>query len=144
MSFKNRKQTTGYTIEEIEGIGTAFAAKLATANIVTTDDLLELCSSKQGRENTSEQTGVGEGLILKWANLADLMRISGIGSEYSELLEASGVDTVKELQHRNADNLSAKMEEVNNEKKLTRVVPAASVVARWIDQAKTTTPLITH
>ena len=76
--------------------------------------------------------------------MADLMRVSGVGSEYSELLEAAGVDTVKELRNRNAENLAAKMAEVNEQKKLTRAVPSQKVVEGWVEQAKTMEPLITH
>ena len=133
-----------YKIEEIEGIGPAYAEKLSAADVKTTDDLLKLCCDAKGRKATSEKTGVSEGQLLKWANMADLMRISGVGSEYSELLEAAGVDTVKELRNRNAENLAAKMTEVNEVKKLTRAVPAEKVVAGWVEQAKTLDPLITH
>jgi predicted flap endonuclease-1-like 5' DNA nuclease len=134
----------GYKIEEIEGIGPAYAGKLASANIRNTDDLLKLCCAANGRKSTSEKAGISEDLLLEWANMADLMRISGIGPEYSELLEAAGVDTVKELRNRNAENLAAKMAEVNQNKKLTRNVPSQKVVSKWIDQAKSLDPLITH
>jgi len=134
----------GYKIDEIEGIGPAYAGKLATAKIGTTDDLLKLCCDAKGRKTTAETTGISEGQLLKWANMADLMRVSGVGSEYSELLEAAGVDTVKELRNRNAENLAAKMAEVNASKKLTRTVPSEKVVSGWIDQAKSLDPLITH
>ena len=85
-----------------------------------------------------------EGQLLKWANMADLMRISGVGEEFSELLEAAGVDTVKELRNRKADNLAARMAEVNQAKKLIRQVPSASQVSKWIEQAKSLAPTITH
>jgi len=134
----------GYKIEEIEGVGPAYAEKLATAGIATTDDLLDKCASKAGRSATADSTGLSEKLLLKWANMADLMRISGVGEEYSELLEVAGVDTVKELRNRNAENLAAKMAEVNEEKKLTRTVPSQSQVEKWIEQAKGLDPLITH
>ena len=133
-----------YKIEEIEGIGPAFAAKLASAEISTTEHLLKLCCDAKGRKSTAEKCGLTTSQLLKWANMADLMRISGIGSEYSELLEAAGVDTVKELRNRNAANLAAKMAEVNAEKKLTRTVPSEKVVTGWVDQAKGMEPLITH
>ena len=93
---------------------------------------------------TAATTGLSEGQLLKWANMADLMRISGIGPEYSELLEAAGVDTVKELRNRNAENLAARMAEVNATSKLTRAVPAEKVVSDWIEQAGSLEPLITH
>lgn len=134
----------GYKIEEIEGIGPANAKKLTAADISTTAGLLKLCCDAKGRKATAEKTGIGEGQLLKWANMADLMRISGVGSEYSELLEAAGVDTVKELRNRNAANLAAKMAEVNATKKLTRTVPSEKVVSKWVEQAGTLDPLITH
>jgi predicted flap endonuclease-1-like 5' DNA nuclease len=134
----------GYKIEEIEGIGPAYAEKLAAADINTTDELLKLCCDAKGRKATAEKTGLSEGQLLKWANMADLMRISGIGSEYSELLEAAGVDTVKGLRNRNAENLAAKMAEVNATKNLTRALPAGKTVSKWIEQAGSLEPLITH
>ena len=133
-----------YGIEEIEGIGPSFAEKLMKAEIKTTEDLLKLCCDKSGRGKVAGTTSLSEGQLLKWANLADLMRISGIGPQYSELLEAAGVDTVKELRHRNAENLETKMGEVNEEKKLTRQVPKAKEIERWIATAKDTEPTITH
>jgi len=134
----------GYKIEEIEGIGPAYAKKLAAANITTTDGLLKLCCDAKGRKTTAETTGVSEAQLLKWVNMADLMRISGIGAEFSELLEAAGVDTVKELRNRKPANLAAKMAEVNAAKKLTRAVPSEKTVTGWVEQAKSLQPLITH
>ena len=133
-----------YKIDEIEGIGASYKQKLAAAEIKTTDDLLKLCCNSKGRRHVSTTTGVSEKMLLEWSNMADMMRISGIGPEYAELLEAAGVDTVKELQHRKAENLATKMEEVNKTKKLTRRSPAASVVQGWIDQAKKMKPTISH
>ena len=91
-----------------------------------------------------EETGIDGKRILKWANMADLMRISGVGEEYSELLEAAGVDTVKELKHRNAANLAEKMSEVNEDKKLVRQVPSESQVTKWVEQAKELPPMMTY
>lgn len=133
-----------YKIEEIEGIGPAMAKKLAKADIKTTSDLLVACSDKKGRSATSEVTECSTTQLLKWANMADLMRISGVGQEFSELLEAAGVDTVKELRNRNAANLAAAMIATNEEKKLTRATPSEKSVQGWIDQAKELKPLITH
>lgn len=126
-----------YKIEEIEGIGPAYASKLMEAGIRITGSLLESCADPKGRDVLSEKTSIGSHLLLKWANSADLMRISGIGRQFAELLEASGVDTVKELKHRQADNLAAKMAEINAEKRLCRVSPGPAVVAKWIAQAQT-------
>lgn len=133
-----------YKIEDIEGIGPAYAAKLAQAGIKTTGQLLKLCCDKKGRSESAQKTGLSEQQLLKWVNLADLMRVSGVGGEYSELLEAAGVDTVKELRNRNAANLAKKMSEVNAARKLTRAVPSESMIARWITQANSLAPLITH
>jgi len=133
-----------YRIEEVEGIGPAYAAKLQPAGIVTTDDLLKLCCDAASRKATAEKTGLSQSQLLKWANMADLMRISGVGSEYSELIEAAGVDTVKELRNRHADNLAASMAAVNASKKLTRTVPSEKLVSGWIEQARTLTPLVSH
>lgn len=133
-----------YKITEIEGIGPAKAEKLGQADIKTTDDLLKLCCDKKGRKAVSESSGCSEKELLKWANMADLMRISGVGEEYSELLEAAGVDTVKELATRRPDNLTAKMAEVNETKNLTRAVPSEKTVTKWVAQAKDLKPLITH
>lgn len=133
-----------YKITEIEGIGPTYGDKLAQANIKNTDDFLKFCADAKGRKAVSGDTGIPEKLLLGWANMADLMRINGIGKQYSELLEAAGVDTVKELRNRRADNLTAKMQEVNEVKKLARTTPAQSVVEGWVEQAKTLDPKISH
>ncbi|MBK8208973.1 MAG: DUF4332 domain-containing protein [Rhodospirillales bacterium] len=133
-----------YRVEEIEGIGAVIAGKLQAAGIKTTADLLAKCGSVKGRKGTAEQTGIDERKLLAFANMADLMRISGVGSEFSELLEAAGVDTVKELQHRNVDNLVSKMVEINEKQKLTRRTPNSIEVAKWVDQAKALPPMISH
>jgi predicted flap endonuclease-1-like 5' DNA nuclease len=133
-----------YKVEDIEGIGAKYAERLQAAGIKTTDDLLSVCGSRNGRDDVAAQSGFSASQLLKWANMADLMRISGVGEEYSELLEAAGVDTVKELATRNAENLAAKMKEVNEAKKLTRALPAASQVQKWVDQAKTMDPAVSH
>ncbi len=133
-----------YKIIEIEGIGPAFTEKLAVGGIQTTDDLLQFCGDPGGRKKMYQTTGISESQLLKWANMADMMRVSGIGPQFAELLEASGVDTVKELQHRNAENLAAKMAEVNAQKKLAKTSPAVSVVEDWIGQAKSLKPGISY
>ncbi len=125
-----------YKIEEIEGIGPAFGAKLKEAGVTTTDKYFKACRTKADRKALAQQTGIDEAKILKWANMADLFRVKGIGAQYSELLEAAGVDTVKELAQRNAENLTEKMAEVNAEKKLVRLVPALKSVKNWVAQAK--------
>ncbi|MDD4343248.1 MAG: DUF4332 domain-containing protein [Eubacteriales bacterium] len=119
----------------IEGIGEAYEVKLKEAGIGSIEKLLAACTTKKGRKDLAEKAEVSEKLILKWANHADLIRIKGIGGEYAELLEAAGVDTVPELSNRRADNLTAKMAEVNAKKKLVRKLPTEKMVKDWIDQA---------
>ena len=134
----------GYKIDEIEGIGPSYREKLTAAGIKSTDDLLKHCCDAKGRKATAEKTGVSEKMLLNWTNMADLMRVSGIGRQYAELLEASGVDTIKELRNRNAENLAQKMEEINGEKKLAKTTPSVSTITDWIAQAKKTDPKISH
>jgi len=122
-------------LNTIEGIGEAYESKLNDAGIKTVEGLLEICSKKKSRTELSAKTDISEKLILKWTNHADLARIKGIGGEYAELLEASGVDTVPELATRKAENLYKKMKETNDAKELVRRIPTQDQVADWIKQA---------
>ncbi len=133
-----------YEIKTIEGIGPAFGAKLEAAQIKTTDDLLTRGATPAGRKELAEATQISEKQLLSWVNMADLLRVPGVGKEYSELLHAAGVDTIKELRQRRADNLASKMAEVNAEKKLARAVPAEKTVSGWIDAAKGIDPKISY
>ena len=126
-----------YPIEDVEGIGPTYGEKLRGAGIEDTDALLSACKTPAQRKDLAAKTGISDGHILKWANMVVLYRVKGIGSEFSELLEAAGVDTVPELAQRKAENLAAKMVEVNDAKKLTRRVPTAAEVAGWVEHAKT-------
>ena len=131
-------------IAEIEGIGPVYAEKLAGAGIKTTEGLLDAGASKSGRKKLAADAGVDEKAILKWVNMADLFRVKGIGQEYSQLLEATGVDTVKELRNRVPANLFSKMEEVNTAKKLVRLTPALKNVEKWVEHAKSLDPKVTY
>ncbi len=133
-----------YKIDQIEGIGEVYAQKLEAAGISTTDQLLEIAATPKGRKSIAEQTGISEKLILKWANHADLFRIKGVAGQFAELLEAAGVDTVKELRHRVPANLHAKLVEVNDVKNLCNRVPAESEIARMVEQAKELPPVMTY
>ncbi len=134
----------GYSIQEIEGIGPAYGDKLAGVGINTTTQLLKRCCDRKGRKTVCEESGISDQLILSWTNMADLMRISGIGPQFAELLHAAGVDTIKELRQRNAANLTEKMAEVNGQKKLTRRTPPLSLVEGWIATAKETEPQMSY
>ena len=133
-----------HRIDEIEGIGSAYGTKLEATGISNTDDLLERCGSAKGRKAVAEETDISAKLLLTWANHADLMRISGIGPQNAELLEAVGVDTVKELRTRNADNLAVKMTEINEQKQLTKATISAKKTADWVAKAKELEPRISH
>lgn len=132
------------SIEKIEGIGPKLGETLRNAGIRTVDDLLEAGAEKRARTALAEKTGISESRLLKCVNMADLFRINGVASQYAELLECAGVDTVKELKHRNAENLAAKMAEVNGEKRLVRRPPSATVVNDWISQAQKLPAKVTH
>lgn len=131
-------------IEDIEGIGPAYAAKLRDAGVTTVEKLLEAGGTRKGREELEEKTGIAGANILKWTNHADLFRIKGVAGEFAELLEAAGVDSVPELAQRNAANLAAKMAEVNEAKKLTRRVPNEKMVGDWVAEAKTLSRAVHH
>lgn len=132
------------SIDAIEGIGHKYATKLRKARVRTTEALLKLGATKRGRRQLAEKTGLVERQILDWVNRADLMRIKGVGEEYSDLLEASGVDTIKELRRRNAANLLTAMIEINRKKDLVRRLPTEAMVQRWVDHAKGLDPIVTH
>lgn len=133
-----------YPIIDIEGIGPSYTKKLKKIGINRTDQLLERGASPKGRKQLAADSGITEKMILKWTNMADLMRINGVAEEYSELLEAAGVDTVKELRNRNATNLTVAMKEVNAKKKLVRLVPGEKSVTKWVAQAKKLKPMMTY
>lgn len=124
-------------IQDIEGIGPVTGDKLRAAGVSDTDTLLAKAATPMARKALAEASGLAEAQVLKFANMADLYGVKGIGSEYAELLEAAGVDTVPELSRRNAANLAAAMAQVNEQKKLVRRLPTESEVAGWVEHAKT-------
>ena len=132
------------SIETVEGIGAVYGKKLRAAGIRSTGAMLKAAAAPAGRKELAAKTGFSAHQILEWANRCDLMRVRGVGEEYSDLLEAAGVDTVKELRTRNAENLTAKMAEVNASKKLVRRVPALSMVKRWVAHAKELPPVMKY
>jgi predicted flap endonuclease-1-like 5' DNA nuclease len=132
-------------IEEIEGIGPVYAAKLGDAGVRTTDDLLEQGASASGRDTLAAASGVSTGQILRWVNHVDLMRLDGVGSEYADLLEAAGVDSCTELARRNPANLAQTFAELDAARPNTvRRVPGETTVAKWVEQAATLGKVVTH
>ena len=131
-------------LEKIEGIGPKFAKKLAAAGVKTTGGLLKAGADRKGRSALADKSGLSDTQILEWVNRADLIRVKGIGEEYSDLLEHSGVDTVPELAQRKPENLHAKMTEVNAAKKLVRQLPSVDAVKRWVAEAKGLPRVVTH
>ena len=132
-------------IDDIDGIGATQAAKLAEAGVTTTDDLLQWGANKAGRDSLETTTGISGKLILEWVNHADLMRIDGVGSEYSDLLEAAGVDSPSELAQRNAANLATTFQEVVAARPdIVRRVPSEAEIAGWISESKTLAKVVEH
>ncbi len=129
---------------DVEGIGPKYAEKLVQAGVKTVEGLLAQAGSPEGRKKLEETTGVDHKLILEWVNHADLYRIKGVGSEYSDLLEEAGVDTVPELAQRSPENLFKKMMEVNEAKKLVRHMPTEAQVKDWVEQAKKLPRVVTY
>jgi predicted flap endonuclease-1-like 5' DNA nuclease len=131
-------------LEVVEGIGPVYASQLRTAGIGTVEALLAAGASPAGRQQLEDKSGIGHALILEWVNLADLMRIKGIGEEYSDLLEEAGVDTVKELRNRVPENLLEGLVRTNAAKKLVRRLPTVGMVRDWVRQAKVLPPRVTY
>lgn len=132
------------SIDAIEAIDWRQATKLRKAGVRTTEALLKRGDRKSGRRRLAKETGLAERQILEWVNRADLMRVKGIGSEYSDLLEEAGVDTVRELRRRNAASLTKKIVEINEGKHLVRRLPTEKMVASWIDHAAALEPTVKY
>ena len=133
-----------YKIETIEGVAKVYGEKLRACGVNRTDQLLDKCASRKGRQDMAKESGIDEKLLLKWTNFCDLMRIRGVGEEYSELLEAAGVDTVKELRTRKPENLHKAMIEANKKRKMVRQTPGLKQVEKWVAHAKELDPVMTH
>ncbi|MEM7195486.1 MAG: DUF4332 domain-containing protein [Pseudomonadota bacterium] len=132
------------SIEAIEGIGPVYGAKLRAIKCSSPAQLLKDGATRKGRKQIAEKSGISDSIILRCVNMADLFRIKGVATQYAELLEAAGVDTVKELRNRNAANLTKAMADCNAKRKLCRQVPSLSMVEKWIAQAKTLKPVVTY
>ena len=132
-------------IEDVEGIGPSYAAKLGAAGVTSTDDLLDKGAKPSGRKALEDATGIDHSLILEWVNHVDLMRLDGVGSEYSDLLEAAGVDSPAELAQRNAGNLATTIQEVVAARpNIVRRAPSEHELQGWIDQSKKLSKIVEH
>jgi predicted flap endonuclease-1-like 5' DNA nuclease len=131
-------------IIEVEGIGEVYAKKLKEAGISTSEGLLDKGATPAGRDKIAKETGISHVRILRWVNHVDLFRIKGIETQYAELLEAAGVDTVPELAQRNPANLLAALAEVKAKKHPVRKLPSQEQVADWIKQAKKLPRVVTY
>lgn len=132
------------SIEALEGIGPVHGKKLRDIGCHSPARLLRDGADRKGRRMIAEKSGLSESLVLRCVNMADLFRIKGVATQYAELLEAAGVDTVKELRNRNAANLTEAMRKTNGEKRLVRQVPSLKMVENWVAQAKTLAPMVTY
>jgi predicted flap endonuclease-1-like 5' DNA nuclease len=132
-------------IEDVEGIGAAYAAKLEAVGVTSTEHLLERGAKPSGRRSLEEATGIDHALILEWVNHVDLMRIDGVGSEYSDLLEAAGVDSPAELARRNAANLATTIDEVVAARpNIVRRAPNEKELQDWIDHSQKLDKVVEH
>ncbi|WP_133128749.1 DUF4332 domain-containing protein [Legionella nagasakiensis] len=131
-----------YKLSQIESIGVKFRELLQKAGIEDQEQLLAACSQRGGRQTLAKETGINPKLILKWTQQADLARINGIGEEYAELLEHSGVDSVPTLAQFSPEKLFNTMQQVNEQTKLVRVMPSITKVESWIEQAQTLPPIV--
>ncbi len=132
-------------IDEVEGIGATYAEKLGEAGVKSTDDLLATGATANGRAKLAEATGISGKLILEWVNHVDLMRLKGVGSEYSDLLEAAGVDSPAELAQRNAANLATTIAElIAARPDVVRRTPSQATIEGWVAEAKTLPKVVTH
>ena len=132
------------SISAIQSMGHRNETKLRKAGVRTTDSLLKGAATRTGRRRLAKETGLSESDILSWVNRADLLRITGVGSEYADLLEIAGVDTIRELRRRNPERLLEAMTELNLRKRLVRRLPTEGMVSGWVDEAKALEPLVTH
>lgn len=133
-----------YSLRAIAGIGPAMAAKLKAHGIRTSEKLLEASKTPKDRKILAEKLEVDEQLVLRWANLTDRMRIKGVREPYAELLKDAGVDTVRELKHRNPGKLAERMAEANARRKRVRLLPSERRIGHWIEAAKKLPPKITY
>lgn len=133
-----------YKIIDLEGVGEAYAEKFRAVGIATVDEYLKRCRTPQERKALADETGIAPSLIMKFANHADLMRVEGVGPQFAELLEAAGVDTVKELRTRNASNLETKLTEINDKRHLTGRVPSEEQLKIMIERADILEPFLMY
>ena len=132
------------SIEAIEGIGPKYGAKLRAIGCGSPAKLLQDGATRKGRREIAGKSGISDAIVLRCVNMADLFRVKGVATQYAELLEAAGVDTVKELRNRNAQNLVTALRETNARKRLVRQVPNEKMVVGWITQAKKLTPMVSY
>jgi predicted flap endonuclease-1-like 5' DNA nuclease len=125
-----------YPIKNLDGIDEIALERLRSAGLRTTERFLEAAKDPKGRKALSQQTGIDEKVLLKWANMADRMRIKGLGRDYAELLRVVGVDTVRELKHRNGERLLKAIRDANAQRRLVKAPPSRQAIDRWIEQAK--------
>ena len=133
-----------YSLKSLTGIGLEERRQLSRAEIRTTDALLRRCADRRGRRAVSRVTGFSDTELLRWAKMADLMRVSGVGEEYCDLLEAAGVDTVRVLGTRRPENLRSKLAELNAERRVVRRTPSIAEVESWVEQSRSLEPMITR
>lgn len=133
-----------YEIHQIGGIDDEQRGTLVAAGVRTTGELLVACSTVDGRRDLAGRTGIEENALLRWARLADLMRVSGVGYQYAELLDAAEIHTLAALRSQDPDALAERLGAINRRQRFARTCPGAVILARWISQARRMRPLLKH
>lgn len=131
-------------ISSIEGIGEKYSDKLEEAGVKTVEALLEVGATRKGRKEIAARAKVSEKMILDWVNRADLFRVKGVGSQYADLLENAGIDSVPELAQRNPEHLFLKLQEINDAKHLVRSMPYLKQVRKWVGRAQDLPKVVSH
>ena len=129
-------EQTSYEVEEVEGIGPSYGKKLRDMGISTTEQLLNQCCTMSGRITVAEHVGIEDFVVRKWASMSDLMRLSGVGGQFSELIAYAGIDSVQDLGQQNAGALHSKLSASNQEQNRVKTIPDESSLGLMISQAK--------
>ncbi len=126
-----------HRISAIKDMDATAQSNLQKRNIKTTDDFLNHTATPQQRTALAKELGVSTSQLTEWINRADLMRLKGVGTEMANLLEESGVDSCKELQHRKPETLTTKLKETNDTRRITHHAPTLAQVQEWVSEATT-------
>ena len=132
------------SIDAIEDIGAPHRPRRPAADLSSSEALLRAGATRRGRRLIAETVGVAETRVLEWVHKADLMRIKGISTRYSQLLEAVDIDSVRKLKKCRPAQLyrSLLLENSQRRKRLVGRTPSAKQVGQWVKQARRLPPIV--